>query len=280
MLKIENEFACVEFKTHAAEITSFYNKETGLEYMYDGNPKFWTGRNPILFPIVGSTWNKEIIIDGQVYHMGNHGFCRNSDFTVEELSENKLVLSLESSEETLKQYPFEFKLSVQYRLTGRELSIVYFIENRSNKVMPFNFGLHPAFKCPLSEEENFFDYKVEFACPEKLNQFPKGNYTFEGREFNLDYSIFDEIPTYCFENVKSPYVTLTNGKHGVKVMVEGYRWLAFWTKKNAPYLCIEPWHSHGDFNEKTECIEFADREGTLKLEPGRTFVTSYKIEVF
>ncbi len=280
MLKIENEFARVEFKTQAAEITSFYNKETGLEYMYDGNPAFWTGRNPILFPMVGSTRNKEIVIDGQIYHMGNHGFCRNSDFTVEKLNEDTLILSLESSGETLKQYPFEFKLSVQYQLRGKELSVVYLIENRSNQVMPFNFGLHPAFKCPLKEEEKFSDYRVEFACPENLDQFPNGNYNFTGTDFGLNYEMFEKIPTYIFENVKSPYVTLTNGDHGVKVMVEGYRWLAFWTKQNAPYLCIEPWHSHGDFNQKADYAEFADREGTLKLNPGRSFTTSYKIEIF
>lgn len=280
MLKIENEFVCVQFKTQAAEITSFYNKDTGIEYMYDGNPEFWTGRNPILFPIVGSTWNKEIVINGQVYHMGNHGFCRNSDFTVESIREDELVLSLESNEETLQQYPFDFKLTVKYQLKGKELSIVYVIDNRSDQIMPFNFGLHPAFKCPLKENQKFTDYKVEFACYEKLDQFPNGNYTFTGTEFGLNYEMFQEIPTYIFENVKSPYVTLTDGSHGVKVMVEGYRWLAFWTKQDAPYLCIEPWHSHGDFGKGAKGAEFADREGTLKLNPGRSFTTSYKIEVF
>lgn len=67
-----------------------------------------------------------------------------------------------------------------------------------------------------------------------------------------------------FEHLRSPYVTLTNGKNSVKVSVAGYRWLAFWTKQNAPYLCIEPWHGHGDFEEVH--VPFEEREGTIQLK--------------
>jgi galactose mutarotase-like enzyme len=32
--------------------------------------------------------------------------------------------------------------------------------------MPFNFGLHPAFNCPIEPEKDFFDYHIEFNTPE------------------------------------------------------------------------------------------------------------------
>ena len=64
MPRIENEVAVVEVKTLAAEITSFYDKEKNIEHMWQGDPQFWAGRNPILFPMVGSTWTKDYQIDG------------------------------------------------------------------------------------------------------------------------------------------------------------------------------------------------------------------------
>ena len=65
MPRIENELAVVEVKTQAAEITSFYDKEKNIEHMWQGDPQFWAGRNPILFPMVGSTWTKDYQIDGK-----------------------------------------------------------------------------------------------------------------------------------------------------------------------------------------------------------------------
>ena len=88
---------------------------------------------------------------------------------------------------------------------------------------------------------------------------------------------FNNIPTLLFEHLRSPYVTLTNGKNSVKVSVAGYRWLAFWTKPNAPYLCIEPWHGHGDFAEVH--VPFEEREGTIQLRENASFTTSYTIEI-
>ena len=86
-----------------------------------------------------------------------------------------------------------------------------------------------------------------------------------------------ENKTILFEYPKSAFVTLTNGKHGVKVGVVGYRWLAFWTKMDAPYICIEPWHSHGDFTKVD--VPFEQREGTTLLDPDHSYTTSYYIEL-
>ena len=279
MPRIENEFAVVEVSTKAAEITSFYDKEKNIEHMWQGDPAFWSGRNPILFPIVGNTWSKEYQIDGKTYKMGNHGFARHSEFTVEEVTEDTIVLSLSDSEETRAQYPFEFKMTVSYQLTGRKLTITYRIDNHSPKMMPFNFGLHPAFNCPMEKGERFQDYKVIFACPETQTCVAGDSRLClnDEKEMALDYATFSSIPTIILEHVKSPYVTLTNGKNSVTVSCAGYRWLAFWTKQNAPYLCIEPWHSHGDFEEVN--VPFEEREGTMHLEKDGSFTTAYTIEI-
>lgn len=144
--------------------------------------------------------------------------------------------------------------------------------------MPFNFGLHPAFNCPLQAEEKFEDYRIEFSNDETLKGI-FGPFSLNNEnKMNLNYAVFDENKTICFENPKSSYVTLTNGEHGVKVSIVGYRWLAFWTKPNASFMCIEPWHGHGDFNETQ--ISFEEREGTIQLEPNKSYLTSYSIEIY
>ena len=125
-MNIENSRYRLEVANKAAEITSFYDKELNIEYMWNGDPTYWAGRNPILFPIVGNTYSKEYYIDGKRYAMGNHGLARHAHFEKINETENSITLEFCSDEETLKQYPFDFELIM------KELSIkpkaIYIIE--------------------------------------------------------------------------------------------------------------------------------------------------------
>jgi galactose mutarotase-like enzyme len=58
----------------------------------------------------------------------------------------------------------------------------------------------------------------------------------------------------------------------------GYKWFAIWTKDNFPFVCLEPWHSHTDFEEVK--VDFEKREGTIILKPNNSYTTSYTIEIF
>jgi len=271
---IENETARVTVSEHASEIHSFFDKTSKIEYMWQGDPNYWAGRNPTLFPMVGSTWNKEVVIDGQIYHMGNHGFCRNSDFTCIKHSEDEIVMQLKDSEETLAQYPFHFELTVSYVLKGKSLQISYLINNNNERVMPFNFGLHPAFNCPLTNEYSFADYKIETNQPECFQLM--GKTVYEGNEYKLEHSVLEK--TLIITSPSSNEFRLKDGSHSLLVKAEGYPWVAFWSgKNNAPFVCIEPWHSHADFSEVR--VPFEEREGTLKLQPHQQFQTEYSITI-
>ena len=279
-MNIENSRYRLEVTNKAAEITSFYDKEKNVEYMWNGDPTYWAGRNPILFPMVGNTYSKEYYIDGKRYAMGNHGLARHATFEKVAETENSLTLEFCSDEETLKQYPFDFSLKVTYTLVENRVNIDYVIKNTGDKVMPFSFGLHPAFACPMGEGD-FFDYYLEFPQEEYMKWYNHETGEFELRNettktIGLNY---DELfATIMLEDVKNPYVCLTNGKRGVEVGCAGYRWLAFWTKPNAPYVCIEPWHGLGDFKENN--VPFEERVGTMKLEPNKEYRTSYYFRVY
>lgn len=277
MVRIENQEAILEVATKGAEITSFKDKETNLERCWQGDPTYWAGRNPILFPMVGNTKSKKQIINGKEYAMGNHGIARSAEFETVSVTEDTITMMLQSSEETKCYYPFDFKLIVAYKLMGKKIQITYTIQNDSSIDMPFSFGLHPAFKCPVEDGEKFEDYKLVFSNQETL-QGILGPFGLNNESIiPCDYKLYEDNPTICFEYPKSSSVTLTNGKHGIKVDIVGYRWLAFWTKQNAPYVCIEPWHGHGDYCEDE--VPFEKREGTMILKPNHSYETAYGIEI-
>ena len=273
LFEIKNEKALVTVDEHASEIHSFCDVTTDNEYMWQGDPKFWAGRNPTLFPMVGSTWDKKLHINGKEYVTGNHGFTRHSDFTCIEHTDNTIVMELKDNEETLKEYPFHFTMHITYTLEGKTLKVSYDITNENDCDMPFNFGLHPAFNCP-SDGWNFEDYYIELERAETSDF----NVTHVKDCTCIKLDREELANTIILQDPKSTKATLTNGKHGVTVGFEGYRWLAFWSKENAPFVCIEPWYSHTDFSEVK--VPFEQREGTIILKSHDTFHADYTITIF
>lgn len=269
---LSNSKVSVKIDEHASEIHSFKDNRTGIEYMWQGDAKYWAGRNPTLFPMVGSTWDKKLHINGQEYITGNHGFTRHSDFTYIEHDDSHLVMELKDSADTRKQFPFSFTMRIRYTLLLNELQIHYEITNDSDETMPFNFGLHPAFNCPLDPSKAFDDYHIELNQPEEVVLNAQ-----DCQETTRIPLLKENLKnTIIITNPKSTEASLTDGIHRVTVHYEGYRWLAFWSPE-APFVCIEPWHGHTDFGEVK--VPFEQREGTISLASHDQWTTDYAIRV-
>ena len=153
--------------------------------------------------------------------------------------------------------------------------------------MPFSFGLHPGFRCPLCEGERFEDYTVRFSQPEKMTQLvmdlsgktPYENKAVSLQEIPCDYALFAQYSTLIYRGMKSSFVTL-EGKahHGVKVDISGYPLFAVWTADtDAPFICLEPWLGRCD--NKGFTGELKDKYGEQSLEAGKSFRTAYEIVV-
>lgn len=265
-MNIQNDQLSLSVTLNAAEMTSLIDKKTGKEILWQGDPAYWAGRNPILFPIVGSTFDNKIHLFGKEYVMGNHGFTRNSTFEPVSQTENQIILVLKDNPVTLAQYPFHFALSVVYTLTGSTVKIEYYIENKDEKEMPFSFGLHPAFAI---DDPNAALIKFE-----KKEEVPALR---SGEPIRMDDDYFRTLPTFLLEYLKSEYIDLIRGDLTVRVAAKGYRWLAFWKKPGAKFICIEPWHGHGDHGAVT--TDFYKREGTIVLKPGQIYTTAYSITI-
>ncbi len=256
-------------------------KLNGIEKLHDGET-FWNRHSPILFPIVGKLKDNKTIIAGKVYEIGQHGFARDLNF--EKIGDNSYVLK--SNEETLKKFPFKFELYVSYEVKSNKLSTRYKVVNKDEKQMIFGLGGHPAFVCDYSSGK----YRIEFEEIEdelKIFQLEDGlvsdketmvkKYFKENRIF-LDKHTFEK-DAIIMKNLKSNKVYLkTEQKKILCFDFTGFKYLAIWSKENAPFICIEPWFNTADTVSSEGYFE--EKENILKIDSNEEFECKYTVEFF
>lgn len=92
----------------------------GCEYLWQGDPRFWARRAPVLFPIVGSLRDgRAESVQGSCV-MGRHGIARNYEHAVVDRAADgsSVTFELRDSDETRAAYPYGFKLNMTYAITG------------------------------------------------------------------------------------------------------------------------------------------------------------------
>ena len=259
-------------RTKGGELVSLKDGD-GQEYVWQGDPAFWTGQNPILFPIVGSLKDGRVDINGQTYEMGRHGFARGMEFTPVDQGEDFITLELRENGETLSRYPFPFSLKVTHRLLENGFSTAFSVENTGSDPMPFCIGAHTAIRCPLRGGER--DPREVVETYRHLLS-PQGIILHDGRKpmldesgrIALDYDTFAEMDTIIFSMLRSGKVSLVHKQtgRGVELDFHEFPMVAFWTKPGAPYLCMEPWHGCAAYDN--ESGRFEDKPFCITLEPG------------
>ena len=121
----------------------------GRDLQWDGDPAVWSGRAPLLFPIVGALAGGRYRLGEDTFALPRHGFARRSLFEVVEQAAHRAVFRLAASAATRAVYPLEFALVVSYAAEGPALTVGVSIENHGDGPMPASFGFHPAFRWPL-----------------------------------------------------------------------------------------------------------------------------------
>lgn len=278
--------------TRGGELISLRDR-AGTEYIWSGDPAYWSGRNPILFPIVGGLNGGMILINGRSYAMARHGFARRSEFSIADRGEDFVVFSLTESPETMRQYPYSFQLLVRHQLDENGFFTEFEVKNTGGQPLPFCIGAHTAFRCPLFPGEAFEDYRLVFDFEEtaaSIMQNPDGTLAHGKRlpvlsqsdTIPLDYRIFDRYDTLAFDGLRSKGVSLVHkfSGNGIHVRFNDFPMIAFWTKphSSAPYICLEPWHGcdavdneSGKFEDKSYCIVLGPIE-TKKLRYDVSFI--------
>ena len=280
-ITIQNQAIKAVVKTKGAELSSLQKEDKN--YIWEINSEFWNKTSPILFPIVGALKNGEYFHEGKVYKLSRHGFARDFEFEVIENSENAVVFSLKSNEETLKVYPFHFELQLSYILEGNKLMVKYQIINHSSEKMYYSIGAHPAFNI----DGNFEDFSLIFDDEKDLETYKLEQDLFSGKTeilklngnvLPLQYELFEE-DALVFKNFATKSLTLAKNNESVmKVSFPDFPYLGIWTKKDAPFICIEPWLGIADNANASGKIE--EKEGIQILENNSKKQIAWSVELF
>ncbi|NBC37711.1 aldose 1-epimerase family protein [Novosphingobium sp. FSY-8] len=261
-----------------AELSSLTDA-AGAEYMTDADPAFWTGRAPVLFPIVGGLAGDRYRLAGADYALAKHGFARRSAFDVVAHDAARAVLRLTDTAETRAAYPFAFALEMAFALEGATLRMAATVRNTGDGVMPFSFGYHPAFAWPLPGAEGR-PHTIRFAAeePQDIRRLDSvgllqgaGQPTpVVGRDLALDPALFD-ADALIWTGVNSRALTYGAGEVALDIAFPDTPDLGIWQKPGARYICIEPWAGYAD--PVGHDGDLAAKPGIILLPPGqgRTF---------
>lgn len=287
---IQSDQLSVRINEQGAELQSILNRQTGIEYLWQGDKTYWGRRAPVLFPIIGRLKEDQYTFRGETYSLSQHGFARDSLFSLKESSETTARFELVSNADTKALYPFDFSLIVSYEVSGQKVVVSYEVTNTSEaETMYYSIGGHPAFNVPLTEDTHFEDYYLAFIPRRSRIQIPlKGPLIDPANKFLAQTNTAFSLKRELFEN--DALVFETKGKntfsirsdktpHSVNFTFEDYPYVGIWSVpgKEAPFVCIEPWHGIADTVDASGKLE--EKLGIQTLSPLDTFVTHYSIEV-
>ena len=271
VITLENSKWQCSINSFGAELMSFYDKEAGHEYIWNGDPEVWKSRSPWLFPFIGKLNDFKYRLGENTYTMPMHGFANKTEFVIERIEKTKCSFCLPATSKTLENYPWRFRLWITYELTEDALIMKARVTNEDKTDMYFSLGGHPGLMAEKGD-------KLVFEKPEelKVRRLDAATHTLKDGVFGT----FDGEITVCgdlfkddamiFESPASEKITLAR-KNGKSVSVEYGKvtWLGIWSRarEDLKYVCVEPWLGvddvfgfEGDVSEKL---------GIEKLESGK-----------
>jgi galactose mutarotase-like enzyme len=288
-LELCSHGAAARLDTLGGEMISYI--KDSISYAWQGDPAFWSGHAPVLFPVVCALKNDTVIIEGKQYNIPKHGIARKREFALSSKTEDSAAFTLTANDEGLSMYPFRYELTVTHRLLENGFVTTYTVTNADSREMPFCIGGHPGFCCPLRKGESFEEYELLFDQTESIKALYTDNGTLlnrnnavqlikDGRRIPLRYSDFDR-DAFILDGLRSRGVRLVHkdtGK-GLYFTFEGFSALGVWTPplKKAPFLCLEPWAGLPALINETG--NFLDKPYAMVLKPGEVRSFSYAVEI-
>jgi galactose mutarotase-like enzyme len=284
-VSIRSDNLAAEIDPQGAQLSTL--KEGTLDLLWDGNPALWTGRAPILFPIVGALAGGSYRLGTETYRLSRHGFARGKAFSIVNTTPSSAFFRLSADDATLQVYPFRFELDVQFAIDGATLSVTTTVRNKGNEDMPASVGYHPGFRWPLPYGQPRASHFIEFEAdePESVRRIgtdglltPTPQPTpVAGRRLVLVDSLFED-DVLIFDRLNSRSVTYgSEGGPRIRVRFPDAPYLGVWTKPGAPFICIEPWHGITDPQGFTG--DFKDKPGVFVLAAGESLSTTMGISL-
>ena len=286
-VRLSNGVLDVVVSPRGAELRSV--RAEGVEYMWQREPGRPSGMAPVLFPICGSLNGGRYMFEGREYHLPVHGFAKDTLFRADRSADGAgAVFTLEGDETTKAAYPFDFALSVAFRLDGRTLSVEATVTNRGDTAMPFAYGGHPGFRVPLGGEGAFEDWFLEFgpdAAPDAFAFAEGGLLAGSKRAFPLEpggrlplrHELFNTFGLFLSGTGGEVTLRSDASPRSVAVRFPDMPDVGFWhAPGEAPFLCIEPWTGMPSVAGVPD--DFAVRPDMIRLAPGAAATLRYFVE--
>lgn len=283
---ISDGVIAVSVSDRGAELQSIRRLDDGTEYLWQGDPTYWTGRAYNLFPVCGRVFGDHYTYDGKTYAMNRHGFARNMTWSVETQTDTSVTFVLTESDESMAVYPFAFRLAMTFTVSGGELTVTTDVTDTDEKPLIFSFGGHPGFNVPLGGEGSFEDYEVVFDAPCEPQRictsetvyylgcskpFPLEN----GQILHLSHDMFNDDAIFLHETARGLTLRSAKARHSLHVSFPDAPYIGFWHKpfSDAPYLCIEPWQGIPSSEGKMD--ELTAKLATVTVQPGDVYTHTW-----
>lgn len=287
---IQNARLTVAVSEQGAELQSILGCD-GTEYLWQGDPAYWAGRAPNIFPYVARLTGESYYLDGALYHMNIHGIALYSRFRCISNSGAKLVMELTDDAGSYQKYPRHFSLQIIYALDGDTLFVTFRVENRDVRAMYYGIGGHPGFRVPLADGLRFEDYRLRFHTPCRPMRvgftkdcFLTGRSTPyplpENRYLPLHHGLFDDDAIVLTDMSRTVTLESPVSRQGVTISFPDMPYLGIWhmPRTDAPYICIEPWSSLPSVKDQIAVLE--EQPDLLSLAPGKSRENVWTIRIF
>lgn len=264
----------------------------GIQYLWQGDERWWPRRSPVLFPIVGSLRGCHSETPHGAADMAQHGVARGQRFSVAATGSDFVTMVLEANDKTRAAYPYDFRLSMTYTvLEGGAVEQRFEVSNTDKDELPFVVGGHPAFNVPLVAGETFEDYELVFSFP----------WSWDSPSLGADKLLHwdepcpvlresDTLPIrrelFCADTVVLKDVP-GNGAmlrsrvsgHGVALDFPGFEYCGVWSAQpDAPFVAVEPWTGCATGSDEGDVL--AEKRGMTLLAPGETWQAAFTMRPF
>jgi len=287
---IKNSLLTAKINTLGAELVSVKSNATDVEFIWQGDEKYWSSHSPILFPFCGRLHEQKYLYKNEEFSIKKHGFAKFSEFIAINIKDSEISFKLSNNEETLSLFPFEFDFVVKYKLKENNLQVQFQVNNKSKSKMYFSLGGHPAFNCPLNSHLNFDDYYLEFSNKEYIQRIFSENALSIEQTTNfekikngvlpLEHSLFDNDAIFLdlYQGKDKIILKSDLSKERIEMTFNEMTCVGLWHKNlsDAPYVCIEPWHG---FPGREGIIEDIEKmKETIVLDSGSAYSNSFEIK--
>jgi len=281
LIKIASDRLNLAVAPMGAEM-QYLRTATGDDLLWDGDAAFWTGRAPVLFPIVGRAVDDMVAVGTHKGPMPQHGFARRNTFELEAQTPTMCRHILRQSEATRAVFPFDFDLRVAHQLDGSTLTVSVRISNEGDTQMPFGFGFHPAFRWPLPNAGDAAHH-VTLAGGGTPDMRGLNDGLLEPAPIAGPFAAGDLVLTDgIFANGALVFPNGTDAlRYGpregpsLSFTFQNLPDLALWRPLGAPFVCIEPWH--GTASYVGDGPEIAARPNALTLDAGKSATFGYQV---